>query len=123
MFDQFHYDLSTTYGQDRNDIYTFDSANRSLFINTHATPRTFYDGFFKASEFTANADFTREFDLGLAKPLNLAFGGEYRKDRYQIGAGDAASTYLEGGQSYPASARRMRASTLATTNPPISTSR
>ena len=101
MLDQFHYDLSTTFGQDRNDIYTYDSANRSLFINTHATPRTFYDGFFKSSEFTANADFTREFDLGVAKPLNLAFGGEYRKDRYQIGAGDAASTYLEGGQSYP----------------------
>ncbi|WP_174286431.1 TonB-dependent siderophore receptor [Sphingomonas bacterium] len=101
MLGQFHYDLSTTYGQDKNDIYTYDSANRSLFINTHSTPRNFYDGFFKASEFTANADFTRDFDLGLAKPLNLAFGGEYRKDRYQIGAGDAASTYLEGGQSYP----------------------
>ena len=101
MLGQFHYDLSTTYGQDRNDIYTYDSANRSLFVDTHATPRTFYDGFFKASEFTANADFTNEFDLGLAKPLNLAFGGEYRKDRYQIGSGDAASIYKEGGQSYP----------------------
>ncbi|WP_375393648.1 TonB-dependent receptor plug domain-containing protein [uncultured Sphingomonas sp.] len=101
MLGQFHYDLSTTYGQDKNDIYTYDSANRSLFIDTHATPRNFYDGFFKAAEFTANADFTREFDLGLAKPLNLAFGGEYRRNRYEIGAGDAASTYKEGGQSYP----------------------
>ena len=96
-----HYDLSATYGQDKNDIYTFDSANRSLFIDTHATPRNFYDGFFKASEFTANLDLTHDFDLGLAKPLSVALGGEYRHDRYEIGSGDAASIYKEGGQAYP----------------------
>ena len=101
MLGTFHYDLSATYGQDKNDIFTLDSANRSLFIDTHSTPRDFYDGFFKASELTANADFTNDVDLGLAKPLNVAFGGEYRDDRYQIGAGDAGSTYKEGGQSYP----------------------
>ena len=101
MAGRFHYDLSATYGQDKNYVYTLDSANRSLFIDTHATPRNFYDGSFKASELAANADFTIEFDLGLAKPLNVAFGGEYRDDRYAIGSGDAASTYKEGGQSYP----------------------
>ncbi len=97
----FHYDLSTTFGQDKNEIYTVNSANASLYADTGFTPTTFYNGFFKSSEFTANADFTREFEVGMAAPLNLAFGGEYRKNVYEIGAGDAASTYKEGGQSYP----------------------
>ena len=97
----FHYDLSYTYGQDKNLIYTVDSANRSLFIDTHFTPTDFYDGFFKATEWTVNADFSKEFELGLAKPLNVAFALEHRNNRYQIGSGDPGSIYKEGGQSYP----------------------
>ncbi len=97
----FHYDLSTTFGQDKNEIYTIDSANASLYADTGFTPTTFYNGFFKSSEFTANADFTHEIEAGMAAPINLAFGGEYRKNVYEIGSGDAASIYKEGGQSYP----------------------
>ncbi len=97
----FHYDLSSTFGQDKNEIYTIDSANASLYADTGFTPTSFYDGFFKSTEFTVNADFTREFEAGMAAPLNLAFGGEYRKNVYEIGSGDAASIYKEGGQSYP----------------------
>ncbi|MEP6784433.1 MAG: TonB-dependent receptor [Sphingomonadales bacterium] len=96
-----NFDVSTTYGEDKNLIYTLDSANRSLFIDTGFTPRDFYNGFFKATEFTANADFTTEFEVGMAKPLNVAFGAEYRKNTYTIGSGDAGSIYKEGGQSYP----------------------
>ena len=97
----FTYDLSATWGQDKNQIYTVDSANRSLFIDTHFTPTSFYDGLFKATEYTLNADFSKEFDLGMSKPLNLAFGFEHRKNIYEIGAGDPGSIYKEGGQSYP----------------------
>ncbi|CAN5227617.1 TonB-dependent receptor [soil metagenome] len=97
----FHFDLSSTYGEDKNEIYTLDSANRSLFIDTHFTPTTFYDGLFKSSELTVNADFTREIEAGMAAPLNVAFGAEYRRNRYEIGAGDPGSIYKEGGQSYP----------------------
>ncbi len=97
----FHYDLSTTFGQDKNLIYTVDSANASLYADTGFTPTSFYNGFFKSTEFTANADFTREIEAGMAAPLNLAFGGEYRKNVYQIGSGDPGSIYKEGGQSYP----------------------
>ncbi len=97
----FTYDFSTTYGEDKNLIYTLDSANRSLFIDTGFTPFDFYNGFFKATEFTANADFSTEVEAGMAEPLNVAFGLEYRKNTYEIGAGDAGSIYKEGGQSYP----------------------
>ena len=97
----FRWDLSATYGQDKNLIYTLDSANRSLFIDTHFTPKDFYDGLFKATEWTINADFSKDVDLGLAGPLNIAFGGEYRRNIYEIGSGDPGSIYKEGGQSYP----------------------
>ena len=97
----FNFDLSGTWGQDKNLIYTLDSANRSLFIDTRFTPTTFYDGSFTATEWTLNGDFSTEFNLGMAKPVNLAFGVEYRKNAYAIGSGDPASIYKEGGQSYP----------------------
>ncbi len=101
MMGTFHYDLSATYGQDKEGVSTLDSANASLFVDTHFTPINFYDGSFKAGEFTANADFTNEFELGMAKPLTLAFGAEFRRNTYTIGSGDPGSIYKEGGQSYP----------------------
>ena len=97
----FRWDISTTYGQDLGRLFTLDSANRTLFINTGATPPNFYDGFLKASEWTNNLDLSKEIELGMAAPLTLAFGAEYRENRFTIGQGDFASTYFEGGQSYP----------------------
>jgi iron complex outermembrane receptor protein len=97
----FHYDLSSTFGQDKNLIYTVDSANLELFADTGFTPTSFYNGFFKSTELTVNADFAREFEAGMASPLNVALGGEYRRNVYEIGSGDPGSIYKAGGQSYP----------------------
>ncbi|WP_295637651.1 TonB-dependent receptor [Novosphingobium sp.] len=97
----FTYDFSATWGQDKNLIYTLDSANRSLFIDTHFTPTSFYNGLFKATESTINADFTKRIDASMPSPITVAFGAEYRKNIYEIGSGDPGSIYKEGGQSYP----------------------
>jgi iron complex outermembrane recepter protein len=97
----FNFDLSGTWGQDHDDVYTLNSANTTLFINTHYTPTNFYDGSWRATEWTLNADFNRDLDLGLAKPVTLAFGTEYRKNVYAIGAGELASYELGGAQAYP----------------------
>jgi iron complex outermembrane receptor protein len=94
-------DAGISYGKDMNDIYTLNSGNRALFIDTHTTPVNFYDGSFVASQFVGTIDVTRRFDIGMAGPLNFAFGFEAREDMYQIKAGDAASQYKEGGQSFP----------------------
>jgi iron complex outermembrane receptor protein len=95
------WDLSSTYGEDKDPQWTTGSANASLFIDTHATPTAFYDGAFRVSEWSNNLDINRDFEVGFAAPLNVAFGAEYRRDEYQISRGDAASTYKEGGQSFP----------------------
>jgi iron complex outermembrane receptor protein len=43
----------------------------------------------------ANADFNRDFDIGTAGPLNVAFGAEARREGYKIGEGEAGS-YIRG---------------------------
>ena len=78
-----------------------NSANRSLFIDTHASPVNFYDGQFIASQFVGTIDTSRGFDVGFASPLTVAFGAEAREDTYRIDAGDPTSYYKEGPQSFP----------------------
>jgi iron complex outermembrane receptor protein len=96
-----NWDLSGTYGKDRDKIYTYNSANRSLFLDTHTTPTNFYDGQFTATEATFNLDVTKEFNVGWASPLTMAVGAEARENTFGITQGDPASIYKEGGQSYP----------------------
>ncbi|MBW8815143.1 MAG: TonB-dependent receptor [Caulobacterales bacterium] len=95
------WDLSTTYGHVRDQVSTLNSANASLFADTGTTPRNFYDGAFRATEWTNNLDLVKGFDVGLASPLSVAFGGELRRNTFSISAGDPYSIYKEGGQSYP----------------------
>jgi iron complex outermembrane recepter protein len=86
-----NWDLSSEYGEDHADIYTIDSANNELYLETGATPVDFYDGTFITTQWTSNLDINRDFEVGMAGPLNVAFGGEYRKESYQIVAGNKAS--------------------------------
>ncbi len=99
--DGWNWDLSGTYGKDRDKIYTYNSANRGLFVDTHFTPTEFYDGQFTATEATFNLDISKEFNVGLASPLTMAVGAEGRENTFGISPGDPASRYKEGGQSYP----------------------
>ena len=97
----FGLDANIGYGKDIDKIYTYQSANRSLFIDTHVTPLNFYDGQFQASQFTGTIDASRTFEVGLASPLTVAWGLEAREDTYSIGSGDPSSYYKEGPQSFP----------------------
>ncbi|MDB5754777.1 MAG: TonB-dependent receptor, partial [Massilia sp.] len=95
-----NWDLSTTYGKDKAEMGVVNSGNISLFKDTGSTPFDFYAGSFAASQWTTNLDMNREVAVGWSSPLSVAFGLEYRKDTYQIGAGDPGSRYKEGSQSY-----------------------
>lgn len=121
-------DGSFSYAEDKSNIYTTGSAAATLYADAFAkakatalaggatlaaanatattfanasAPDYFYDGAFKFTQFVGNLDIKRPFDIGLADPLNLAFGFEYRKETYSLTEGDAQSTYFEGGQSFP----------------------
>lgn len=96
-----NWDLSTTYGDDRDQVYTVNSGNLSYLEAFGSTPTDFYDGAFETSEWTTNLDLNRDFAVGLASPLNVAFGAEARHDTFGIEAGDFASSYGAGAQSLP----------------------
>jgi iron complex outermembrane receptor protein len=96
------WDLGTGYGADKVKISTIDSYNAGTYNVTGVpTPTNFYDGFLKATQWTTTLDIKRDFDVGLAGPLNIAFGGEYRRESYSIGAGVPLSYEAGGAQSYP----------------------
>ncbi len=102
------WDLSSTYGRDKDDIYTNNSANADLFSFLQSTSPTpiasqtnFYDGAFINSEWTNDLDINRDLAVGLASPLNMAFGTEFRKDTFTIDEGEPASTFGFGAASFP----------------------
>ena len=82
------YDLSASYGSDRIDYRIANTLNPSL---GPATPTRFRPGSLVNDEMALNADFTYPVELGLAEPVNLAFGLERRVEGYAIERGDAAS--------------------------------
>jgi iron complex outermembrane receptor protein len=101
------FDLSTSFGKDHNEIDVVDSANAQLFPilqlqqATPLTPqRNFDNGDFDSTQWTTTLDFDRGFDVGLAAPLNIAFGGEYRVDTFAITAGEPSSYFGAGAQSF-----------------------
>ncbi|MGB6449435.1 MAG: TonB-dependent receptor, partial [Steroidobacteraceae bacterium] len=97
-----NWDLSSTYGRDQFNAYTLNSANAGIYNSTgDPTPLDYYDGYMQTTQWTTNLDVNRNFDVGLAGPLNVAYGYEYRRESYGIGAGIPIS-YIDGGaQSYP----------------------
>jgi iron complex outermembrane recepter protein len=99
--DGWNWDVSGTYAEDVARVYTTQSVNASLFVNTGQSPTDFYDGKFQFNQFVGTVDINKEFEIGFAEPLTFAFGGEIRDESYTVGAGDALSLYIEGGQSFP----------------------
>jgi iron complex outermembrane recepter protein len=96
------WDLTTGYGGDKVGISTINSYNAGTYGATGIpTPINFYDGFLQATQWTSTADFKRDFNVGLAGPLDVAFGGEYRRETYAVGAGVPLSYESGGAQSYP----------------------
>lgn len=96
-------DLSTTYARDVNKIYVENSANAALYYDTSTlttpgySPTNVHNGDFIASQSVSNLDLTHELDIGLAEPVVIAGGLEYRWEQYQLRSGDPASYYVGSG--------------------------
>ncbi len=89
----FGWDLSTVYGGSSDDLGYDVSNNVSQGL---ASPTSFDRGGSRFKQWTTNLDFTHTLDAGGGSPLQLAFGLEYRKEYYQLVAGDVNS-YIDGG--------------------------
>jgi len=87
------WDVSTEYGDNEFQFNVSDSLNVSL----GPTSQTSFDaGALGFDQLVTNLDLSRGFEVGLAGPLNVAFGLELRREGYQITAGEPAS-YIDGG--------------------------
>ncbi len=104
-------DFSATYGYnelfyDITNTLNASIANFELLNQRPAVSNTAFDaGGFSFRQFTTNLDFSRYFD-DLWGGTNIAFGGEYRDENYQIFAGEPGS-YIDAdgpGASCPSSA-------------------
>ncbi|HEY2685957.1 MAG TPA: TonB-dependent receptor [Steroidobacteraceae bacterium] len=96
-----NWDLNAGYGGDRVEIgtiWTFSFQPQALGL---PSPQSFYDGSLQTRQFTATLDLNRDFDVGLAGPMNIAFGGEFRRETYTVGAGVPYSYEGGGASSYP----------------------
>ncbi|CBL47201.1 tonB-dependent receptor [gamma proteobacterium HdN1] len=82
------YDISNTVGYNQMKIRVENSLNASLGLDS---PRQFYAGDLRFWQNTLNVDATRVLGRVRGRPLNLAYGGEYRHERTDIGAGEWAS--------------------------------
>ena len=90
------YDASLGYGRNRFNFYVRHSLNVSLGPTIPPNQTSFYAGSLGDRLYTGNLDLSRGFNVGLAGPLNVAGGVEYRREGYQVIAGEPAS-YVDGG--------------------------
>ncbi len=92
------YDVSAGYGRNLFDFYVTDSLNTSLGPSIPPNQTRFYAGTLGDSLFSVNADVSRAFrNAWMSGPLNVAAGVEFRREGYEIQAGEPNS-YIDGGK-------------------------
>ena len=82
------FDFSASRGQDEIRYTIANTMNPSM---GPQTPTRFRPGNLVNGDSAVNADFTWPMRFGLASPVNIAVGLEYREEVYRIEAGDSAS--------------------------------
>lgn len=94
-----NYDISANTGGNHWKLNTADTYNYSL---GSASPTGFYIGTLTNRQDVFNTDFSRDFDIsGFQSPLTVAWGLEYRHEKFTIKNGDSASYYGAGAQVFP----------------------
>ncbi|GAK34411.1 colicin I receptor [alpha proteobacterium Q-1] len=90
---EWQFDTSFVYGEDEFNFGVENSLNTSL----GPLSQTEFDaGGLRFRHYVANADVQRMLDVGfLDNPVSVAFGAEYRDERYQVKAGETAS-FIQG---------------------------
>jgi iron complex outermembrane receptor protein len=94
---KWNYDVSGQYGHNSFAFTIGDTLNTSLGPNVPPNKTTFDAGTLELNQWVGNVDVSRAMRVrGLSGPLNVAFGAEYRRENYQIHAGEPDS-YRDGG--------------------------
>ena len=91
------YDFSGRYGHNEIKYTLKNTVNPSL---GDMSPTSFHPGDLINEEKQLQADFTKEWEMGLSSPLLFAFGASYMEESYELVGGDYAS-YIDGPYSLP----------------------
>ncbi len=82
------WDFSIGYGRNELEYNVFNSVNASY----GAASQTSFDaGGLAYDQLTIAADGVKQIEAGLFEPLNLAFGVEYRRETFEVSAGEPTS--------------------------------
>jgi iron complex outermembrane receptor protein len=96
-----HWDASGDYGENDLGFDIQNSVNTNLYYSTGNSPTYFHAGTFRNKQGVANLDLSKDFSWGfLPNPVTVAFGGEYRKEKYVIDAGEPDSYYFNPSTTY-----------------------
>lgn len=89
------WDISANTGGNRVSYETRNSLNYAYLNDFGSTPSVFHDGLLKASQQAFDVDIAKEVNPSwLPNPVTVAFGTEYLRQTYSIGAGDLPSWYV-----------------------------
>ena len=92
------WDASLNHGRNRFELDVNNTVNYSLGA---ASPTSFYAGELTSTQSLANLDVARDIPVSfMSGPLTVALGAEYRRETYEIGAGEANSYFGSGAQGY-----------------------
>jgi len=83
-----HYDISGTLSRNTLNLSMYESLNSSYGPQSQTS---FQFGKITQEEADANIDLSYPLEVGLAAPLTISGGGEYRKETYKLVAGDLQS--------------------------------
>lgn len=93
------YDFSLNRGYSKFDFTISDSVNTNLGAQS---PVFFNAGSLASTQTAVNFDISNGFEVGfLVSPLSVALGAEYRRESFEIGAGEPASFFGTGSQVFP----------------------
>ncbi len=92
------WDLSSSYGRDRAQLYTDNNLNISN--GPDFSQHRFHLGNEIFDQWTNNLDFTRALDIGWSSPLQTSFGVEYRWEQFTLEEGEPNS-YNQGSYVIP----------------------
>ena len=86
------WDLSLSYGENTTDFRITNTLNASLGANSQTE---FDAGSIAYNQLMANLGVSRELEIAGIEQMTLAFGAEWRREEYQLGAGELNS-YIAG---------------------------
>ncbi len=91
---ELYWDFSASYGRNEIDFFMYNTVNASLGAN-QPDGLLFRPGGNEQTEYNVNFDLSRSFGTGFTvEPMNVAAGVEWRRESFEISAGDLSSTAI-----------------------------